>query len=131
MENDMLHVEYAPGGKCVSDFELDEFLDEVKGYISIVDESMAGGITRIRISTFLALDKLFAAVVCGEIDGSKFVFEFEGLIGTLDKDGRVVWPNNNWPRGFGDADLILFEVILEARTARRKAEREANEGVED
>lgn len=129
MTSDVLHVEYAPGGRSISDFELDEFVDEVKGYISIVEDSMAAGTTRIRISSYTALVKLQLAAVCGDIARNSVVFEFEGQVGSIGDDGGIKWPSGA-SHEFHSPLKDLYESLFIVRLDQVEKE-DNDEGVED
>lgn len=121
----ILVVEYGEGGRVISDFGLEEFVEDVE---NIIYETPVGTNADIKVSSWIAFQRLRLAVLRGEIAEKKLLFAFQNLVGKLDENGQVEWDGqpNNWPRGCGDIDLAICGELLRGQSNARKVKRDGN-----
>ena len=97
----MITIEYCKHGKKVSDFEYEEWVEQVLA--KNPDEDFA-----FKVSTATPIDAIRVAIKKGKIDCKKVQFRFEGWDIAVDKHGHLEY----WPEKFCECQINLLSELI-------------------
>ncbi len=109
----MITVTYDPHGQDelgISDGETDRFADHIQGAVEHSKTDI-----EYKILNFLVINEIRARIAENKIDHTKIQFKFQGQIIVPNNDGTL----SDYPRGFGDTDILIVRRILSARKLHR------------
>jgi hypothetical protein len=115
----MIIITYCKEGKPISDFECEDFLNEVKltiQYLAIQDSFF------FDVSTSGPIYIVKKAIAENEIDYKKIQFVFNHQVLEPNYYGAII----NHPKGFADFECQCSESILRAAMKKREKEKIAN-----
>jgi hypothetical protein len=113
----MVTIKYCAEGDAVSDFYLDNWLEDVM--IAVADVGNTLWERNFEVSTSLPIYIIKREVAKGNISMDDIQFKYDDKIIRVNRYGAII----DWPRGFADKEVDYCEDTLKLAMKMRQAER--------
>jgi hypothetical protein len=116
-----LRIYYQKNGKAVSDFEIEEWFDNLRPWWEKEPKPTDNASLNVYVSTSPPIWRVLLAIVEDELDCNEVVFIFEGKELRSDPYGAM----KDWPKGFCEAEGgLIIETSIKGmqKELNRRAE---------